>query len=139
MTRAADNDERGVGEGDADSLALAAVESVGPERSACDTGRRPSRAAVRARAVAVLERGHDEVASVDLVHPCPHLPDDADELVADRARRVGGLPAVVPEVGAADAGQHDADDGVGRRGDHGVRPVPELDGARSGKDGSTHR
>jgi hypothetical protein len=98
------------------------------------------RATVCARAVAVLERGNHEVALGDAVHLCPDLFHHADELVVDgSARRVGGLPAVVPEVGATDARQHDAVVRVGRRGDDRVGSVGQLNGARSGVDSSTHR
>ena len=53
--------------------------------------------------------------------------DHADELVADRARLERRLAAVVPEVRAADAGQHHADDGIGGLDDGGVRPVADGD------------
>ena len=85
---------------------------------------------MRAGAVAVRERGDDEVALRDAAHLCPDLLHHADELVADRAQRVGGLPAVVPKVGATDAPQHDPDDGVG--------PAADRDAAGSVIDSRTH-
>ncbi len=53
--------------------------------------------------------------------------DDADELVADRAGLERRVAAVVPEVRPADAGEHDADDRVGRLDDDRVAPVAGLD------------
>ena len=56
----------------------------------------------------------DEVALRDVRDLGADVLDDADELVADRAGRERRVAAVVPEVRAADAGEHDADDRVGR-------------------------
>ena len=98
MTGAGDPDESAVGEGHAHSLPLPSVNSVGPKRAPRDAVRRPSCAAVRARAVAELERGDDELALGDAAHLCPDLFHDSDELVADWAQRMRGLAAVVPEV-----------------------------------------
>ena len=62
--------------------------------------------------------------------------DDADELVADRAGLERRVAAVVPEVRAADAGQHDADDRVGRLDDDRVAPVAALDAAGFDEEGA---
>jgi hypothetical protein len=48
------------------------------QRAAGDAARRISRAAVCARAVAVLEQGDDEVALGDAAHLCPDLLRHAD-------------------------------------------------------------
>jgi hypothetical protein len=63
--------------------------------------------------------------------------DDADELVADRAGLERRVAAVVPEVRAADAREHDALDGVGGVGDGRVGPVADVDrwGPRRAGDG----
>src|SRR5881227_1578364 len=139
MIGARDLDQGASREGDAHSLALAAVDSVVPKPATGGAIRRPSRATVRARAIAVRERGDDEVAHTDAAYLCPDLLYDPDELVADWAQRVGGLTAVVPEVGATDATQHDPNDGVGRLDDRRVGSVRHLDTAGSEKDSSTHR
>ena len=64
--------------------------------------------------------------------------DDADELVADRARLERRVAAVVPEVRAADAREHHAHDGVGGLGDGRVGPVADLDAMRFDEESSTH-
>src|SRR2546430_31128 len=85
--------------------------SVAPNHAAVDAARGPTGAAVHARAVAVVERSDDEVPPCDAVHLRPDLLHHTNELVADRrALRVVGLATVIPEIGAADARQHDADD-----------------------------
>ena len=58
--------------------------------------------------------------------------------MTDRAHGVRRLPSVVPEVGPADAAQHDADDRVGGRGDNRVWPLSDLDRTRSVVDGGAH-
>jgi hypothetical protein len=74
------------------------------------------------------------VAPRDAVHLRPNLLHHTNELVADgRALRVIDLTAVIPEVRAADARHHDADDGVGGRSDHGVGPLRNLDRMGSAK------
>ena len=50
----------------------------------------------------------------------------------------GGLPAVVPEVRAAHAREHDAHDGVGRLGDRGIGALAYRDGSGLVEDGCTH-
>ena len=60
----------------------------------------------------------------DVAHVGADVLDDADELVADRAGLERRVAAVVPEVRAADAGQHDADDRVGRLDDRGSGRSP---------------
>ena len=64
--------------------------------------------------------------------------DDADELVADRARLERRVAAVVPEVRAADAGEHDAHDRVGGLDDDRVGPVAGLDPVGFDEESSTH-
>ena len=135
---AGDRDEGGAGERDAHRFPLPSVDPVVSERASGHALRRHSSAAMRAHAVAVRERGDDEVTLGDAAHLRPDLLHHADELVADRPQLVGGLPAVVPQVRAADTPQHDAHDGVGRRGHHRVGPFRDLDTAGPFKDCSTH-
>ena len=94
--------------------------------------------AVRARHVAVHERGHHEVARGDAVDLGADVLDDADELVADRPDRVGRLAPVVPEVRPADAAEHDAHDRVGRLLDGRVGPLADGDGVRAVEDRCSH-
>ena len=134
---AGDRDERAVGERDADRLALAAV-AVGRVEAAGDAGGRDAVPAVRARAVAEGERRDDEVALADVRDVGADVLDDADELVADRPGLERRVAAVVPEVRAADAGEHDADDRVGRLDDGRVGPVADLDPVGFDEEGCTH-
>jgi hypothetical protein len=48
------------------------------------------------------------------------------------------LAPVVPQVGPADTGQHDPNDGLGRLMDHRIRPLADLDVPRSAENGSSH-
>src|SRR3954453_2454662 len=112
MAGARHRHERAVGERDAYGLALAAV-AVLREEAAGQARGRDAVLAVRAGAVAVGERGDDEVALLDLLDVGADILDDADELVPDGAGRELGLTAVEPEVGAADARQDDTYDRVG--------------------------
>jgi hypothetical protein len=112
MTGAGDRDEGAAREGDAHSLPLASVDTMVPERTTDDTLRGDSGAAVRAGPVTIREGRDDEVARRYAAHLCPDVLYDADELMPDRAKRVRGLASVVLEVGAADAPEQDADDGV---------------------------
>src|SRR2546421_877259 len=138
MLGAGHRDEGGAGEGDADSLPLASVDFAVPKRTPGDALRCDSRTAVRARAVAVLERGDHEISDGDAAHVGADALHHADELMTDRAHGVRCLSAVVPEIGPADAAQHDADYGVGRRADNRVWPLSDLDRARSFVYGSAH-
>src|SRR5436190_24255039 len=113
-------------EGDAHSLALAAVDSVVPNPATGGAIRRPSRATVRARAIAVRERGDDEVAHTDAAYLCPDLLYDPDELVADLAQRVGGLTGLFPWVGAQAAPRQDRTAGMVGSALHGVGRVGTL-------------
>src|SRR3989442_1769405 len=115
-------------------LALAAIDAVVAESAAIDALRGDPRPAVRARAVAIDERRDDEVALRDASHLGTHLFYNASELVADCTEIVGRLTAVVPEVRAADARQHDPDDGVCGRRYHGVGTLADLDRVRSLED-----
>ena len=94
--------------------------------------------AVRARAVAEGERRDHEVARCEVGDVGADVLDDADELVADRAGLERRVAAVVPEVRAADAGEHDAHDRVGRLDDDRVGPVAGLDRVGLVEDGCTH-
>ena len=136
---AGDAHEGGVGERHAHGLALAAVHAaVGPE-AAVDAARGDARPAVRAGAVAVGEGGDDDVALVERADLGADVLDHADELVADRpVRLVGRLAPVEPQVRAADAGEHDAHDGVGRLDDLGIGALGDFDLAGLDEDCCTH-
>ena len=69
---------------------------------------------------------------LDVAHLGADVLDDADELVADRAGLERRVAAVVPEVRAADAGEDDADDRVGRlaMAGSGRSPAVDASGAR---------
>ena len=99
---------------------------------------RPAGSTMRAGAVAEREGTDDEVPRRDALHVGPDVLDDADELMADRALRVRRVPAVVPEVGAANGSENDPNDGVRGLVDHGVRPLADLDRAGTVIDGRTH-
>ena len=139
-----DDGERAVGQRDADALALAAVGEaaeavVAAPPSAAEARGADAVAAVHARAVAHVERGDHEVAGLDVSHVGADLLDDADELVADAVRLVGRRDASVrPEVGAADAGGDDADDGVGAGREDGVGDFFDADVAGGVDDGGEH-
>ena len=95
--------------------------------------------AVRAGAVAVGEGRDDDVALVERADLGASVLDHGDELVADGpARLVGSLPAVEPHVRTADAGEDDADDGIGGVDDLGVGPIDDFDLAGLGENCSTH-
>src|SRR5258707_1209374 len=71
-------------------------------------------AAVLAGAVRVGEWGDDQVAGPEVLHLRPGLLDHADELVAHLTGVVGQRGGLVrPQVAAAHAADHDADDRVG--------------------------
>jgi len=86
---AGDPDEGASGERDAHRLPLASVNPLVAERASGHALRRHSRTAVRACAVAVRERRNDEITNAEVPHRRPNLLHDPDELVADRAQRVG--------------------------------------------------
>src|SRR2546421_1550355 len=135
MLGAGHRDEGGAGDGHTDSLPLASVGFAVPKRTPGDALRCDPRAAVRARAVAVLERGDHKISDGDAGHVGADALHDADELMTDRAHRVRRLPSVVPEVGPANASQRDADDRVGGRGDNRVWPLANFYRVRSVVDG----
>ena len=95
-------------------------------------------AAVRAGAVAERERRDHEVAPGDVPDVGADVLDDADELMADRARLERRVAAVVPEVRAAHAREHHAHHGVGGLGDGRIGPVADVDVMRSYEESSTH-
>ena len=109
VTGAGDLDERAVGERDADRLALPAVAVGGLEAAGTHAevmpwrqcGQVPSLNANGAMTKSPLATSR---------HVGADVLDDADELVADRARLERRVAAVVPEVGAADAREHHAHD-----------------------------
>jgi hypothetical protein len=110
--------ERPVGEWYPDPLSLPAVHRVSlpvvmsPE-AAVDAGRVHTPLAQGTGVVGEGEWGDHEVARLDGLHGRSGLLDDPDELVADPSGPAHlGQAAVRPEVRAADAGSHDADQGV---------------------------
>jgi hypothetical protein len=119
-------------------LTLAAVDRAVAEAATLHAGNRRSSLAVRACHVAVDEGGDHQVTAGDGRHLSPGLLDHSDEFVADGPDGVGALAPVVPQVGPADAGQHDPDDGVGRLTDHRVWPLADLDVPRSTENGGSH-
>jgi hypothetical protein len=78
-----------------------------------------------------LHDGLHQVSPGDSRHLGSGLLDHSDEFVADGPDGVGALTPLVPQVGPADAGQHDPDDGVGRLTDHRVWLLADLDVPRS--------
>ena len=102
-------DERAVGEGHADGLALTAVDVAPAPEPAVLAGRRQPVEAAVAGAVGVRERRDDEVADLQRLHVGAELLDDPDEFVSHplRLRLDLGVP-VAPEVAAADARAGDA-------------------------------
>jgi hypothetical protein len=138
VTGAGDPDECGVGEGHARCLSLASVNPVEAPEAAGDAGSRNAGAAVCAPAVAVRGWRDNQIALSDAADVGADIRDHADELVAERARLGRRLAAVVPEVSAADARQHDADDGIGGLDDNRVGAVRDLDHAGGFEDRRTH-
>ncbi len=124
--RVAHRHERAVGERHAHALALPAVGEpaeavVAAPPAAVEARRADAVAAVDAGVVAHVERCDHEVAHLDELHVVADRLDDADELVADAVRVVGGRDAAVrPQVGAAHAGRDDLHDGVAAGREHGV-------------------
>jgi hypothetical protein len=138
VTGAGDADQGGVGEGHAHRFALASVDPVEAPEAAGDAGSRDAGAAVGAGAVAIRGRRDDQVTLGDTAHVGTRVLDHPDELVANRARLVRRLAAVNPEVPAADACEHNADDGIGGFGDNRVRAVSDFDHAGRFEDRRTH-
>jgi hypothetical protein len=93
---------------------------------------------VRARLVAERERGDHELALSDVADVGAHGLDDPDELMADRAGLERRVAAVVPQVRAADAGQHDANDRVGALDDDRVGPLAGLDAVGCEEESCAH-
>jgi hypothetical protein len=94
--------------------------------------------AVGAAAIAVDERGDDEVASADALDVGTDVLDDADELVADRTDCMVGLAPVVPEVRPADAAEDDAHHGIRGLLDGRVGSIAHGDRAGAVEDRCTH-
>ncbi len=129
-----DRHEGAVGPGHAHELGLAALVAA-----AVDTGGLDARRTVCAGVVAVEERGDHEVAGLDGRHGRADALDDADELVADLLGLADLVDASVgPQVRAADAGGHDADDRVGVVLQVGVGERVESDVAGGMKNGGSH-
>src|SRR4051812_27068529 len=85
------------------------------------------------------ERADDELTWLDAADVAADLLDDADVLMAHRARLLHRVDAAVwPQVGSADAGRRQPDDRVGRLLDGRVRTVLDSDVARCVHNGSTH-
>jgi hypothetical protein len=125
-------DERAVGERDPGELGL---RPDGADRVAVDARAVVAGPADLAGVVGGEERPDDELARLERRHVLADLFDDADVLVAHRHRLGTGLAAVGPQVGSADAGRRQSDDGVGRLDDGGVVSLFETDvvGGRGGR------
>src|SRR5205085_2810778 len=134
VTRPRYREQTAVGKRDAYRLTLATVAVHRVEAAVHARGRDPV-SAMRARPVAVRERRDDEVALLDVVDIRADVLDHADELVSDRAGLERRVAAVVPEVGAADTAEDDADDRVGPLVDRGVTAVGDGDPAGFVEDG----
>jgi hypothetical protein len=126
VARAGDGDECGVGQRHPHGLTLAAV-PVHREEAAVHACRGDPVLTVRAAAVAERKWRDHKIAPRERGHLATNVLDDANELVADRARLKRGFTAVVPRVRPADAGDNDPHDGVGGLPDGGVRPVARGD------------
>jgi hypothetical protein len=133
-----DLDEGTVGQGHTHSFSLAAVAVLRKEAAGHASGR-DAVAAVRTGSVAEGEGCDDEVAPGDITDLSPHILDDTDELVSDRARLERRLSAVVPEVRPANASQRDSHDRVRRLHDRGVRTLADGYGTRFIEYGGSHR
>jgi hypothetical protein len=94
---------------------------------------------VRAGVVGDTERANNELTRPDGSHLAADLHDDAAIFVAHVHRR-GHLveSAIGPEVGAADAGRRQLDDGVGRKLDFGLGDFLAADVAGAVKDSGEH-
>src|SRR6266508_3820659 len=134
------NDERPVGLRNTHRLALPSVDAVPGPPAAVQARSLQSLLAEDAAAVRPRERCDDRVADRDGADVGADGLDDADELVAHALTGLAGLHlAVGPEVAAADAGAGDADEGVGRFDDAGVRHVLDADVAGAVHDSCAHR
>jgi hypothetical protein len=84
------------------------------------------------------ERPDDEIADPHVLHLGADLLDDTDVLVPHR-RLVHAVGASIrPQVGPADAGRGDLDDGIGRPRDGRLLALFDTDVPRSVHDYSTH-
>jgi hypothetical protein len=133
-----DFDQGRVSERGPDCLALAAVDAVVAERPAVQAVVRPAGQAVGADAVAEGERRDDQVALAEGGHFGAGFLDDTDELVTDGAEGVRAVAAVVPQVRAADAAEHDPDDRVSGLLDAGVWPFADGEVERAAVDRCLH-
>jgi len=137
-------DEVRVGERGTHQLALRAVDEQAlmvlvPPHDPVHAGGREAVPAVRAGPVAERERCDHEVAGPHRAHVGADGLDHPDQLVTDPpwVRRRPD-PAVAPQVGAAHARGHHAQEGIGRAVQDGVRHPLEADVVRTVEDGGTH-
>lgn len=127
-------DQGAVGRRDTDVIGLA-----GAHELAVHTRGLVAVAAVRTGVVRGGERADDELARLDGGDLAADLLDDADVLVAHRVGLVHGVDtAVVPQVGAADAGGGGADDRVGGPEDLRLGNVLDTDVTGLVDDGCAH-
>jgi hypothetical protein len=108
-------DEGAVGQGDPGAFGLAGDSfNALAEEASSDAGGVEAGPAVGTGTIAGGKGGDDEFAALDGLDFGADFFDEADEFVADGAFGMGRDAALIPEVGAADAGPDDADDGVRR-------------------------
>src|SRR6185437_16245028 len=92
-----------------------------------------------ASAVGIRERHHHHVAHLDPAHVLADRLDDANGFMTHAATAFGGREILVrPQVAAADAGTHHADQGIGGMPDRGVWHVLDADVARAVHHGCQH-
>ena len=128
-------DQRAVGERHARQRRLRAGHEL-----ALLARRLKAEAAMRAGVVGDAERADDELARPDGRDGAADLFDDAAIFVAHRHRlRDGVQPAIGPQVGPADAGRRQPDDGVGRLEDLRLGDLLATHVARPIKNRSQHR
>lgn len=76
--------------------------------------------------VAERKRRDDQIALRHVADVAARFLNHADELVTDRTRLKRRVATVIPEIGSADAGQYDPDDGIGGLANCRVGPVAGL-------------
>jgi hypothetical protein len=128
----------GIREGDADGLALTAVDPVISEGAAVCAVGRPAGEAVGAGPIAESERRDHKVALGDVGYIAANLFDNPDELMADRPESVRRIAAVVPKVRPAHTAENDTDHSVRRRLDARIGTLAHGDGTGAVEDCCTH-